>query len=215
MKEYLIGATYWCWSLRSNSKQLSPRFYISADAIIPLVSYCDIISSECGECDLSYTEAVTVVQDRQLRRLLARTGAMHLWCVMMMWCLRGQYISEIIVNEIVVGFICITLNYYVFFYVCLKLVAVNCGKFDMVSMLFWVKRQQTTAQLAAVCFCRINLWVDFFYIFVICYKDIYFVGWLIRAFMTVSTYRLNLVNFVFVWFVISDLYYKSIAILCK
>jgi len=38
----------------SNSKQLSLMYYLSMDANFPLVSYCDITSSQCGGCGTVY-----------------------------------------------------------------------------------------------------------------------------------------------------------------
>ena len=43
-------------SSQSNSKWLSPRYYLSTDAIFPLVSHCDITSSQCGGCAYKLTE---------------------------------------------------------------------------------------------------------------------------------------------------------------
>jgi len=40
----------WSWSSRSNSKWLSPRYYLSVDAILPRQSYSDITSSQCRGC---------------------------------------------------------------------------------------------------------------------------------------------------------------------
>ena len=38
------------WSLLSNSKRLSPRYYLPKDAIFPHRSYRDITSSQCRGC---------------------------------------------------------------------------------------------------------------------------------------------------------------------
>jgi len=75
VNKFLLAYTSSSWSAQSNSKRLSPRYYLPKDGILPRQSYSDVTSLQCSGCGLCN---IFTYPHQELRKSDLEATARHL-----------------------------------------------------------------------------------------------------------------------------------------